>query len=197
MEIKELDYKERIINLFGDICEDSVKNTIEKIVDINIKDNEYVQNAANIINSIGFAVDINNINLPPITINLSTYGGVCYDGFSLCDSIRTSTTPIRIVCYGKIMSMGIPILLSASHKVSHKNTIFMIHGTAAGTVGKVESIKEDVNEYSRLEKQLVDYICEHSKFPRKKLEKIIEHKSDYFFTAEEALKYKIIDEIIE
>ena len=31
MEIKELDYKERIINLFGDICEDSVKNTIEKI----------------------------------------------------------------------------------------------------------------------------------------------------------------------
>ena len=174
MEIKELDYKERIINLFGDICEDSVKNTIEKIVDINIKDNEYVQNAANIINSIGFVVDINNINLPPITINLSTYGGVCYDGFSLCDSIRTSTTPIRIVCYGKIMSMGIPILLSASHKVSHKNTIFMIHGTAAGTVGKVESIKEDVNEYSRLEKQLVDYICEHSKFPRKKLEKIID-----------------------
>ena len=197
MEIKELDYKERIINLFGDICEDSVKNTIEKIVDINIKDNEYVQTAANIINSIGFVVDINNINLPPITINLSTYGGVCYDGFSLCDSIRTSTTPIRIVCYGKIMSMGIPILLSASHKVSHKNTIFMIHGTAAGTGGKVESIKEDVNEYSRLEKQLVDYICEHSKFPRKKLEKIIEHKSDYFFTAEEALKYKIIDEIIE
>ena len=197
MEIKELDYKERIINLFGDICEDSVKNTIEKIVDINIKDNEYVQTAANIINSIGFVVDINNINLPPITINLSTYGGVCYDGFSLCDSIRTSTTPIRIVCYGKIMSMGIPILLSASHKVSHKNTIFMIHGTAAGTVGKVESIKEDVNEYSRLEKQLVDYICEHSKFPRKKLEKIIVHKSDYFFTAEEALKNKIIDEIIE
>lgn len=197
MELKDLDYKERIINLFDDIYEESVKNTIEKIVNINIKDNEYIQTSAGVINRIGFDVDQNHINLPPITINLSTYGGVCYDGFALCDSIRTSTTPIRIVCYGKIMSMGIPILLSASYKVAHKNTTFMIHGAAAGTHGKIESMKEDVDEYSRIEKQIVDYICAHSKFPRKKLEKIIECKKDYYFTAEEALKHKIIDEIIE
>ena len=66
---------------------------------------------------------------------------------------------------------------------------------------KEETLEDAVNFYldetTDAEKQLVDYICEHSKFPRKKLEKIIEHKSDYFFTAEEALKYKIIDEIIE
>lgn len=197
MELKELDYKDRLINLFGDIYEETVKETVEKIFNINIKDREYAQTAAAVINRIGFEVDPAHINLPPITINLSTYGGVCYDGFSLCDSIRTSTTPVHIVCYGKIMSMGIPILLSASYKVAHKNTTFMIHGAAAGTHGKVESMKEDINEYSRIEKQLVDYICDHSKFPRKKLEKIIECKKDYYFTAEEALKYKIIDEIIE
>ena len=44
---------------------------------------------------------------------------------------------------------------------------------------------------------MVDYICENSKFPRKKLQQIIDRKQDYWFTAEEALKYKIIDEIID
>lgn len=197
MELKDLDYKDRVINLFSDIDQESVKDVIEKIVELNIKDVEYSQTAAGVINRIGFKVEPDHIDLPPITINLSTYGGYCYDGFSLCDSIRTSVTPIRIVCYGKIMSMGIPILLSAKYKVAHKNTTFMIHGTAAGTFGKVESMKEDLNEYMRLQNQVADYICEHSKFPRKKLEKIIEGKNDYYFTCEEALKYKIIDEIIE
>ena len=35
------------------------------------------------------------------------------------------------------------------------------------------------------------------KFPRKKFDEIIEKKQDFYFTAEEALKWKFIDEIID
>lgn len=197
MELKTIDYKSRIINLFGDIEEEIVKDTIEKIVNINMQDEEYISSASSIIAQIGFKIDPTYINLPPITINLSTYGGVCYDGLSLCDTIRNSDTSVKIVCYGKIMSMGIPVLLSAKYKVAHKNTTFMIHGISAGTYGKAEHIREYVGETNRLEKLVCDYILEHSKFPKKKMNEIIKNQTDYYFTAEEALKYKIIDEIIE
>lgn len=197
MELKELNYKDRIINLFGDIDEDSTRDTIEKIVNINLQDTEYLSTAAGIIGRVGFKVDPNLIDLPPITINLSTLGGICYDGMALCDSIRTSDTAIKIVCYGKIMSMGIPILLSAKYKVAHKNTTFMIHGISAGCWGKAENMRERIDEVNRLEKLVCDYILEHSKFPKKKMNEIIKSQKDYYFTAEEALQYKIIDEIIE
>lgn len=197
MELKELEYKDRIINLFGDIDEESVKDTIEKIVNINIQDAEYISTAAGIIGKVGFKVDPNLIDLPPITINLSTYGGSCYDGMGLCDSIRTSDTAIKVVCYGKIMSMGIPILLSAKYKVAHKNTTFMIHQTSAGMWGKVEHLNDRLDEIKRLDKLINEYIIEHSKFPRKKMNEINRLRQDYFFSTEEALQYKIIDEIIE
>ena len=52
-------------------------------------------------------------------------------------------------------------------------------------------------ENNRLEKMVCDYIIEHSKFPKKKMNDIIKNQKDYYFTVEEALQYKIIDEIIE
>lgn len=197
MELKELDYKDRVINLFGDIDETNVKDTIEKIVNINIQDAEYISTAAGIIGRVGFKVDPNLIDLPPITINLSTYGGDCYSGMGLCDLIRTSDTAVKIICYGKIMSMGIPILLSAKYKAAHKNTTFMIHQGASGMYGKLDHLKERLDEDYRLDTLVNNYILEHSKFPKKKMNEIIKNKQDYYFTAEEALQYKIIDEIIE
>lgn len=197
MELKQINLKDRIINLFCDIDESSCKETIEKIIDINIKDTEYINSALSVLGGLGFKVDPNYIDLPPITINLSTYGGDVLSGFGLCDSIRMSETYVKCVCYGKVVSMGIPILLSAKYKAAHKNTTFMIHDLSGGHWGTVASAEESVVELKRLQKQMIDYICENSKFPRKKLQQIIDRKQDYWFTAEEALKYKIIDEIID
>lgn len=196
MEQKELSYKERTINLFGDIDEDTVNDTIERIVKLNISDEEYITDIIRNIRSVGFSISPDLIEVPPIIINLNTPGGYCYDGLALCDSIRTSDTPVKIICYGKVMSMGIPILLSAKYKAAHKNTTFMIHGLSSGAFGKAEQIRENVEEINRLESLVTQYILEHSKFPKKKMKEIIEKKLDYYFTAEEALQYKIIDEII-
>lgn len=197
MELKQINLKDRIINLFGEIDESNCKETIEKIIDINIKDTEYINSALSILDGLGFKVDPNYIDLPPITINLSTIGGDVLTGLGLCDSIRMSETYVKCVCYGKVISMGIPILLSAKYKVAHKNTTFMIHDLSSGYYGKVSGAEESLNEVKRLQKLMIDYICENSKFPRKKLQQIIDRKQDYWFTAEEALKYKIIDEIID
>jgi ATP-dependent protease ClpP protease subunit len=197
MELKEINLKDRIINLFGDIEEQTCKETIEKIIDLNIKDTEYFNNVLGMMSNLGFKIDPNYISLPPITINLSTYGGDVLSGFGLCDCIKMSETYIKCICYGKVISMGIPILLSCKYKAAHKNTTFMIHDISSGYYGKAKGVEESVAELKRLQKVMVDYICSNSKFPRKKLQDIIDKKQDYWFDAEEALKYKIIDEIID
>lgn len=196
-KINLINHKDRVINLFGDIEEDICKDTIEKIINTNLSDDEYISNAMLTLNSIGFSTEPENISLPPITINLSTFGGDCFTGWGLCDCIRMSATSVKIVCYGKVMSMGIPILLSAQHKAAHKNTTFMIHDVSSYTWGKAQEIKESLDETIKLRNQYMDYICDNSKFPRKKFEEIIEKKQDFYFTAEEALKWKFIDEIID
>ena len=197
MELKEINLKDRIINLFGEIDECTCKETIEKIINLNIKDTDYINNVLAMVSSLGFKVDPNYINLPPITLNLSTFGGDVLSGWGLCDSIRMSDTYVKCIGYGKVMSMGIPIMLSATYKAAHKNTIFMIHDLAGGCFGTVKNAEEYLEQLKQLQNQMVDYICTNSKFPKKKLQEIIDKKQDYYFTAEEALKYKIIDEIID
>jgi ATP-dependent protease ClpP protease subunit len=197
MELKEINLKDRIINLFGEIDECTCKETIEKIINLNIKDTDYINNVLAMVSSLGFKVDPNYINLPPITLNLSTFGGDVLSGWGLCDAIRMSDTYVKCIGYGKVMSMGIPIMLSATYKAAHKNTTFMIHDLAGGCFGTVKNAEESVEQLKRLQNQMVDYICTNSKFPKKKLQEIIDKKQDYYFTAEEALKYKIIDEIID
>ena len=186
-----------MINLFCDISEDSCKEVIEKIQEINIKDDEYISNSLQILTSMGFSTDPKNISLPPITLNLSTFGGDVYSGFGLCDSIRMSETSIKIICYGKVMSMGIPVLLSGHYRAAHKNTTFMIHDVSCCAWGKLHELDEYVEQNKILREKMIEYICSRTKFPRKKLIDIIDKKQDFYFNAEDALKWKFIDEIID
>ena len=196
-DIKLINLKDRLINLFCDISEDSCKEVIEKIQEINIKDDEYSSNSLQILTSMGFSTDPKNISLPPITLNLSTFGGDVYSGFGLCDSIRMSETSIKIICYGKVMSMGIPVLLSGHYRAAHKNTTFMIHDVSCCAWGKLHELDEYVEQNKILREKMIEYICSRTKFPRKKLIDIIDKKQDFYFNAEDALKWKFIDEIID
>ena len=196
-DIKLINLKDRLINLFCDVTEESCKDVIEKIQDINIKDDEYIASSLYILKSMGFSTDASNISLPPITLNLSTFGGDVYSGFGLCDSIRMSETRVKIICYGKVMSMGIPILLSGHYRAAHKNTTFMLHDVSSCTWGKTREMEECIEQNKILREKMIDYICSRTKFPRKKLTDIIDKKQDFYFSAEEALKWKFIDEIID
>jgi ATP-dependent protease ClpP protease subunit len=196
-DIKLINLKDRLINLFCDVTEDSCKEVIEKIQDINIKDDEYISSSLQILASMGFSTDPSNISLPPITLNLSTFGGDVYSGFGLCDSIRMSETSVKIICYGKVMSMGIPILLSGHYRAAHKNTTFMLHDVSSCTWGKTREMEECIEQNKILREKMIEYICSRTKFPRKKLTDIIDKKQDFYFSAEDALKWKFIDEIID
>ena len=196
MEIKEIELKERTITIFNDVDESSMSSAIEKIFQINQSDEEWIRNLYNILNASCAKFDSSVVEMPHIQVLLSTYGGDVYDGLSLYDAIKNSNTEVDITCFGKIMSMGIIILLASKNRKAYRNTTFMIHEISSGAIGKLADLEESVDEAKRLNKVLFDIIEKETKITKSQLEKIYNKKQDWFITAEEALKLGIITEII-
>ena len=198
MEIKEIDLKERTITIFNDVEEDTMSTAIEKIFQINQEDKEWIKNVRNIMAVSGAKFNPSNIDIemPHIQILLSTYGGTAYDGISLYDAIKNSKTEVDITCFGKIMSMGIVLLLASKTRRAYRNTTFMIHEGSSGAIGKISDMEDSVDEAKSLNDIYFDIIESEAKIPKAKLDEIRKARKDWYFTAEEALKYGLITEII-
>ena len=199
MEIKEIESKERTITIFNDVDESSMSSAVEKIFQINQEDAEWVKKLYNLMDSSGAKFKFSalpSIEMPHIQLLLSTYGGEVYDGLSLYDAIKNSKTCVDITCFGKIMSMGVIILLASKNRKAYRNTTFMIHEISSGAIGKLADLEESVDEAKRLNKVLFDILEKETRITKAQLEEIYNKKQDWFLTAEEALKLGIITEII-
>lgn len=197
MEIKEIELNERNITIFNDVDESSMSSAVEKIFKINQEDEEWVRNIYRAMDAAGVKkFDPIAIEMPHIQVLLSTYGGSVYDGLSLYDAIKGSKTEVDVTCFGKIMSMGIIIMLAAKNRRAYRNTTFMIHEMSSISIGKVADMEDELNETKRLNKILFDIIKNETEITKKKLDEIYEKKKDWFLTAEEALELGLITEII-
>ena len=196
MEIKEIEVKDRTITIFNDVEEDTMATAIEKIFQINQEDEAWKRNLCSVMDMSGIKFDPTAIEMPHIQMLLSTYGGCVYDGLSLYDAVKNSNTEVDITCFGKIMSMGIIILLSAKTRKAYRNTTFMIHEGSSGFIGKVADMEESVEESKRLREVIFDIIEKETKIPKAKLDEVRKSRMDWFLTAEEALEYGLITEII-
>jgi ATP-dependent Clp protease protease subunit len=196
MEIKEIELKDRNITIFNDVDESTMSSAVEKIVQINQEDDAWIRNVYSAMEASGAKFSPTTIEMPHIQILLSTYGGNVYDGISLYDAIKNSKTDVDITCFGKIMSIGIIILLSAKTRKAYRNTTFMIHELSSGVIGKLADMEESIDEAKRINRVLFDIIEKETKITHSRLKEIYDKKKDWFFTAEEALEIGLITEII-
>lgn len=196
MEIKEIELKDRTITIFNDVDESTMSSAVEKIVQINQEDDAWIRNVYSSMEASGAKFSPTTIEMPHIQILLSTYGGNVYDGLSLYDAIKNSKTDVDITCFGKIMSMGIVILLSAKTRKAYRNTTFMIHELTSGVIGKLADMEESIDEAKRINRVIFDIIEKETKITHSWLKEIYNKKKDWFFTAEEALEIGLITEII-
>lgn len=186
------------IYISGDIEESSLekfrKDINEKLEEIEKIISEQVQ----VMLALGMSQDECKVRVPAFNIYLNTYGGCVYPGLGICDMIEelTRSYDVNIICSGYIMSMGIPIMLSGTKRIAHKNTTFMVHEISSFGWGKLTQIKEDVKETERLNDILKSMIIEKSKITKKEINDWYEKKKDMFMSADEAIKYGLIDEII-
>ena len=195
--IKTFDYKIHNIYLKGDVDDEMWQTLVDKINEIRSADDDISdQNIASLM-SIGIQA---RIVRPPINIYLTTYGGYIYEMLAIYDEIKALTKEyvVNIYCTGKIMSAGTIIMLATDleHRFAYPNTTFMYHTLSSYTCGKIKDMEENVDEIKRLHKMMWNIYKENTAIPEEKLDEIYKCKKDWYISADQAKKYKIISKIV-
>lgn len=131
-----------------------------------------------------------------INMYINSPGGVVTAGLAIYDTIQYLRSPVTTICIGQAASMG-ALLLTAGAKGKRfalPNARIMIHQPLGGAQGQATDIEIQTQEILRMKKLLNNIIAKHSGQPIDKVVKDTDR--DYYMSAEEALKYGLIDEVI-
>ncbi|MDR2121280.1 MAG: ATP-dependent Clp endopeptidase proteolytic subunit ClpP [Tannerella sp.] len=131
-----------------------------------------------------------------ISIYINSPGGSVYAGLGIYDTMRFIGSKISTICTGIAASMA-SVLLVAGEKGKRfglKHSRIMIHQPLGGMQGQASDMEITVREILKVKKELYGIISEHSGKPYEQIEK--DSDRDYWMTAEEAVAYGMIDEIM-
>lgn len=132
-----------------------------------------------------------------IKFYINSPGGSVYDAFAIYDTMQYVKCDIQTVGIG-VQASAAAFLLSSGAKGKRfllPHATVMIHQPSAGTRGKVTDMEIDLKEGLRL-KQLLNEIM--AKNTGQKVSRIQEDmERDKWLSAQEALKYGIVDKVLK
>ena len=128
---------------------------------------------------------------------INSPGGSVSAGMAIYDTMQFVTCDVATYCIGQAASMGAILLTAgtAKKRFALPNSRIMIHQPLAGMEGTAEDILIHAKEYKRVKESLNKILIKHTGHSMKKIENDTDR--DNFMTAEEALKYKLIDKVVE
>lgn len=132
-----------------------------------------------------------------IKLYINSPGGSVYDGLAIIDTMNYIKPDVQTIGIGLQASMG-AMLLACGAKGKRfilPNARVMIHQPSSGTQGKITDQEIALKEGIILKKQLTEMFAERTGKSVAQVEKDMDR--DNWMSAEEALKYGIVDEIIQ
>ena len=130
----------------------------------------------------------------PIRLFIMSYGGDLDQANFFCDLIRASKTPIYTIATGAAMSAGMLILLSGHKKYAFTHSRILVHQGSASFSGTATTVNDAAKDYNRQLDRMKEYILANTTIDKKTLNR--KWSQDWYLSAEECLKYGIIDEIV-
>jgi len=132
-----------------------------------------------------------------IYMYINSAGGLITSGFAILDTMNYIKPDISTICMGQAASMA-AILLSMGNKgkrMALENSRVMIHQPLGGATGQASDIEIHTKEILFLRDKLNKILSDNTGQKVKKIEN--DTNRDHFMSAEAALKYGLIDEIIK
>lgn len=132
-----------------------------------------------------------------IKIYINTPGGSVTAGLAVYDTMQYIKPDVSTICVGLAASMGAVLLAGGAKgkRFSLPNSEILIHQVMGGAEGQASDIKIRAERILRIRERLDKILAVHTGQPLSKIEQDTDR--DRFMTAEEALKYGLIDKIIE
>jgi ATP-dependent Clp protease protease subunit len=136
-------------------------------------------------------------NKSDVKIYVNSPGGSVTSALAIYDTMRYIKCDISTICVGLAASAA-SLLLSAGKKGKRfalPNSEIMIHQVMGGVEGQATDIDIHAKHILKIKERLNKILAKHTGQKLAKVTKDAER--DYFMSAEEAMKYGIIDKIIK
>lgn len=145
-------------------------------------------------------LDMDKDSNEPIEIIVNTPGGAVYDGFALVNVIERLKSPVTMTVIGYAYSMGAYILMAGSGKDNITRRAYpfstgLIHSGSQLVEGTGSQVKDLMNFMEHYEQKIKSFVLEKTNINEE--EYIKAERYEWYMTAEDMLKYGLIDEIIE
>ena len=132
-----------------------------------------------------------------INIYINSPGGSVTSGMSIYDTMSYIKPDISTLCIGQASSMGAILLTGGTtgKRFALPNSRIMIHQPLGGFQGQATDIEIHAQEILKIRTKLNEILSHHS---GKEIDKVIEDtERDNFMSGDEAVKYGLIDKVID
>ncbi len=174
MTIDEMLLENRVIFLVGEINHASATGVIMRLL--------YLDNQKK-------DVDIN--------LYINSPGGSVDDTLAIYDTMQFLGSEVNTYCIGRAMSGGALVLTAGAKgkRYSLPHAKVMIHQPYGGLYGQASDVEIQAEEILKTKRQLNEVLSRHTGQTVEQIEE--DSERDKFFSAEEAQKYGLVDEVIE
>lgn len=134
-----------------------------------------------------------------LTLAINSPGGSVHAAFALIDIMKGSAIPVRTMGLGLIASCGVLTFMAGEkgHRTLTPNTSIMSHQYSWGSGGKEHELFARVKEFELSTKRMIEHYKKCTGLTEKVIREVLLPESDVWLSAEEAVKYKIADKIVE
>lgn len=134
-------------------------------------------------------------NKAPIIMYVNSPGGSVTHGMSIYDTMQYISSPIHTVVIGQAASMASLLACSGAVRSITTNSRHMIHQPLGGASGQATDVLIHANELLRWKEVLTGIYEKHTPQTYEQLQHDMER--DNYMTAQQALDYGLVDEIVE
>ena len=131
-----------------------------------------------------------------INMYINSPGGVVTSGLAIYDTMQFVKPAISTLCIGLAASMG-SLLLTAGAKdlrFALPNARILLHQPSGGFQGQASDIERHAEDIIKMKRRLNEIYVKHTGQDYAVIERTLDR--DYFMTAEEAVKFGLIDKVL-
>ena len=131
-----------------------------------------------------------------VSVYINSPGGSVTAGLAIYDTMQFLKCDVVTYCVGQAASMGAVLLAAGAKGKRHAlpGARIMVHQPWGGAQGTASDIHIQAQEILRLKEYLNGILAKHTGKPVKEIAKDTDR--DFFMSAEEAVKYGLVDDVL-
>ena len=131
-----------------------------------------------------------------IHLYVNSPGGYVHSGLAIVDTMQFVSCDVKTYCVGMAASMAAVLLTCGAKgkRYALPNSRVMIHQPMGGMEGTASDIKIHAEEILKMRARLNAMLAERTGQPIETIERDTDR--DFFMSAEEAMEYGIVDEVL-